>query len=98
MAAGTPVIAIRRGAVPEVIDDGITGFIVDDVDEAAEAVGRALALNRGLVRAQFERRFTVRRMVQDYLELYGAIAASPALPSPIGRAKIAAVQKGRKAA
>lgn len=98
MAAGTPVIAFRRGSVPEVVDDGVTGFIVDDMDEVAEAVGRALALDRGAVRAQFERRFTVRRMVLDYLELYGAIAASPAHPSPTDRAKIVPVRRGREAA
>jgi glycosyltransferase involved in cell wall biosynthesis len=76
MACGTPVIAFRRGSVPEVIDNGLSGYIVDDVDAAVRAVGQLDALDRRRVRATFEQRFTVERMAHDYLELYRARAAS----------------------
>jgi len=81
MACGTPVIAFNRGSVPEVIDDGLTGFIVHDEATAIDAVGRLGELDRGLVRRQFERRFTARRMATDYLSLYQrlAVAARPSL-------------------
>jgi glycosyltransferase involved in cell wall biosynthesis len=75
MACGTPVVAFRAGSVPEVIDEGITGFIVDDVDAAVRAVPRALALDRGDVRATFDRRFSAERMVDDYLEIYRELVA-----------------------
>jgi glycosyltransferase involved in cell wall biosynthesis len=70
MACGTPVIAINRGSVPEVIDDGISGFIVEDVTSAIGAVGRLHLLDRARVRRQFEQRFTARRMAEDYLAVY----------------------------
>ncbi|TGQ69345.1 MAG: glycosyltransferase family 4 protein [Mesorhizobium sp.] len=70
MACGTPVIAFDWGAVPEVIDNGVTGFIVTDIDSATAALGRLQTLDRAAIRATFERRFTSRRMAQDYLELY----------------------------
>ncbi len=70
MACGTPVIAFRRGSVPEIVDDGVTGFIVDDEDAAIEAVGRLPQLDRREVRRQFERRFTSARMARDYVRLY----------------------------
>jgi glycosyltransferase involved in cell wall biosynthesis len=70
MACGTPVIAIRNGSVPEVIDDGITGFIVEDEATAAAAAGKLHVLDRGQIRAVFEQRFTARRMAGDYTRLY----------------------------
>ncbi len=70
MACGCPVIAMRRGSVPEVMDDGISGFVVENVDEAVAAFARIDTLDRGRVRAQFEKRFTARRMAEDYLSLY----------------------------
>jgi glycosyltransferase involved in cell wall biosynthesis len=70
MACGTPVIAFRSGSAPEVIDDGVTGFVVDSIDQAVEAVSQAKALNRAGVRTTFERRFTVERMARDYLAIY----------------------------
>jgi glycosyltransferase involved in cell wall biosynthesis len=73
MACGTPVIAFRRGSVPEVIDEGVTGFIVDNEDEAIAAIKRIGELDRRRVRARFEERFTARRMAQDYLSLYEAL-------------------------
>jgi glycosyltransferase involved in cell wall biosynthesis len=70
MACGTPVIAYRRGSVPEVIDEGVTGFVVDNEDEALAAIRRVGHLDRQTVRATFERRFTARRMANDYLRIY----------------------------
>jgi glycosyltransferase involved in cell wall biosynthesis len=70
MACGTPVIAFSRGSVPEVMVDGVTGFIVDNVDEAAEAVGHVADLSRQDCRLVFEERFDATRMAQDYLEVY----------------------------
>jgi len=70
MACGTPVIAFRRGSVPEVIDEGVTGFIVDDVEGAVAALARVGALDRARIRGTFERRFSVERMTDDYLRVY----------------------------
>jgi glycosyltransferase involved in cell wall biosynthesis len=70
MACGTPVLAFRHGSVAEVVEDGITGHIVDDIDEAIRNIGRVLALDRGRVRRWFEQRFTAQRMVQDYVKIY----------------------------
>jgi glycosyltransferase involved in cell wall biosynthesis len=70
MACGTPVIALRNGSVPEVIDDGITGFIVDDEITAASAAKQIHLLDRTLIRTIFERRFTARRMAEDYTRIY----------------------------
>ena len=74
MACGTPVIAFRKGSVPEIIDQGVTGFIVDTMDEAVEAAARATELSRWRVREQFERRFTSRHMASNYLRLYARMA------------------------
>jgi glycosyltransferase involved in cell wall biosynthesis len=70
IACGTPIIAYRMGSVPEIIDEGITGYIVDNVDDAVAAVQRAASLNRRICRRVFEERFSARRMCLDYLELY----------------------------
>jgi glycosyltransferase involved in cell wall biosynthesis len=86
MACGTPVIAYPRGSVPEVIEDGVTGFLVDSVDAAAAAVDRAAALDRARVRAAFERRFSARRMAEDYLEVYERLSVSDAVIVPPRRA------------
>jgi glycosyltransferase involved in cell wall biosynthesis len=73
LACGTPVIAFRRGSVPEVIQDGIDGFVVEDVDEAVEAVGRLSELHRANCRSSFQERWTAARMARDYLELFGDV-------------------------
>lgn len=72
-ACGTPAVAWRCGSIPEVVDDGLTGFVVDDMPGAIEAVQAARRLDRGMVRAVFERRFTAARMAADYLDLYAAL-------------------------
>ena len=70
MACGTPVIAFRRGSVPEVIDEGVTGFIVDTVEEAIAAAKKIDSIDRAGVRRRFEERFTNTRMAQDYVNIY----------------------------
>ncbi|HEX5048726.1 MAG TPA: glycosyltransferase family 4 protein [Gammaproteobacteria bacterium] len=70
MSCGTPCIAWRTGSIPEVIDDGVTGWIVDSIEEAARAVSRAAQLDRYAVRARFLRRFSVERMTSEYLRIY----------------------------
>jgi glycosyltransferase involved in cell wall biosynthesis len=79
MACGTPVIAFRSGSVPEVINDGVTGFIVEDEDEAIGAIKRLAQLDRRIVRARFEERFSAKRMAQDYVRKYEALALAPLL-------------------
>ena len=78
MACGTPVIAFRRGSVPEVVEHGVTGFIVDDEDGARRAIERLPELDRRRIRAAFERRFTARRMAEDYVRHYQMLAVKPA--------------------
>jgi glycosyltransferase involved in cell wall biosynthesis len=75
MACGTPVIAWNNGSVPEVIDDGITGFIVSNVDEAVKAIGRAAQLPRQKIREVFEERFSATTMAQNYVRLYHTLLA-----------------------
>jgi glycosyltransferase involved in cell wall biosynthesis len=75
MACGTPVVAFRRGSVPEVMEDGVTGFIVDNVDEAVAACGRLDRIDRATVRRRFEKRWTSRRMAQDYVAVYERLIA-----------------------
>jgi glycosyltransferase involved in cell wall biosynthesis len=70
MACGTPVLAFRKGSVPEVIDDGVSGYIVDSVEEAIGKIEPLLALDRQRVRQQFELRFTADRMARDYVRIY----------------------------
>jgi glycosyltransferase involved in cell wall biosynthesis len=70
MACGTPVIAYPRGSVPEVLEDGVTGWLVEGVEEAVQAVRRVPALSRARCRKVFEARFSATRMAQDYLRLY----------------------------
>ena len=70
MACGCPVIAYNRGSVPEIIEDGLTGFIVEDEEGAIGAVDRLAHISRQKVRERFEQRFTARRMALDYLAAY----------------------------
>ncbi|GAB7040375.1 MULTISPECIES: glycosyltransferase family 4 protein [Catenuloplanes] len=77
MACGTPVVAYARGSMPEVVDEGLTGVLVDDVDRAVQAVGRAVALDRARCRDRARERFGADRMVTDYLAVYDRLARHP---------------------
>jgi glycosyltransferase involved in cell wall biosynthesis len=78
MACGTPVIAFPRGSVPEVVEDGVTGFIVKSVEEAVAAVERLDRLERAVIRDRFEEAFSSVRMARDYEQLYERVARSSA--------------------
>jgi len=73
MACGTPVLAFRRGSVQEVIDVGVTGLVVDSVDEAKIALPRVVALDRRAVRRRFEERFSATLMAKEYLGVYRSL-------------------------
>jgi glycosyltransferase involved in cell wall biosynthesis len=78
MACGTPVIAFRRGAIPEIVEHGVNGFIVDNASEAVQAVARIDEIDRAACRRSFEQRFNATRMADDYVQTYEAmLAASP---------------------
>jgi glycosyltransferase involved in cell wall biosynthesis len=81
MACGTPVIAYNRGSVPEIVENGVTGFVVEDVTDAVTAVDRVPTLSRKLIRHRFEERFTSRRMAQDYLAVYHSLVRAAELSS-----------------
>jgi glycosyltransferase involved in cell wall biosynthesis len=89
MACGTPVIAFNRGSVPEIVEDGVTGFIVEDETSAVGAVHRLPELSRKAIRKRFEEKFTARRMAKDYLEVYRSLikAGRPRLVSDSTRAE-----------
>ena len=78
MACGTPVLAFRCGSVPEIIEDGITGAIVDTMEEAIEALPRVIALDRKRVRQRFEQRFSATRMAKDYVGIYRSLLVTSA--------------------
>jgi glycosyltransferase involved in cell wall biosynthesis len=78
MACGTPVVAFNRGSVPEIIDEGLTGFVVEDIISAAGVVKRLPQLDRAAIRKQFETRFTARRMALDYLAAYRSLGEEQA--------------------
>ena len=83
MACGTPVIAIRRGSMAEIIDDGVTGFLVDSADDAAAAIARIGELDRSAVSKAVAARFSVERMADEYLALYHRLLAK--LPAQFKR-------------
>jgi glycosyltransferase involved in cell wall biosynthesis len=76
LACGTPVIACNRGSMAELIDDGVTGFLVDNVDEAVDAIRRIGEIDRAACRAAVSARFTVDHMADRYLKLYESLAGS----------------------
>ena len=84
MACGTPVAALARGAVPELVDDGVTGVAFESLDDLVAGLPRVAALDRGRVRARAVERFGPQRMVEGYLAVYSALAAreAAALRSP----------------
>jgi len=75
MACGTPVLALRHGSVEEVVEDGLTGYIVDSIEEATGILPRVMTLDRRAVRRRFEERFTAVRMANDYLRVYNSLLA-----------------------
>ncbi len=79
MSCGTPVIAFRRGSVPEVIVDGKTGFIVDSTAQMAESIASLGEINRGDCRKHVEQHFTVQRMVNDYEKTLRKLTSPPAI-------------------
>ena len=81
MACGTPVLAWNCGSVPEIIDEGRTGFIVDSIPQAIEAAKKISSLDRSMVRQCFEQRFTVKRMAEQYLSLYQKLIVQNNFPS-----------------
>ena len=83
MACGTPVIAWPRGSAPEVVDAGVTGFLVDSIEAAVAAVDSARTLDRALVRGTFEKRFSARRMAEDYVEVYQRLSIRSAEAAPL---------------
>src|SRR5262249_45920397 len=84
LACGTPVIAFGRGSVPEVIENGKTGFVVDDIEQAVEALERIDEIDRRVCRAEFERRFTSERIAQDYVSVYRTLIDAPRkAPAPL---------------
>ncbi len=76
MSCGTPVIAFNRGSVPELIDDGVSGFIVSNVEEAVNAVNKINITLRSMVRKMFEEKYTAARMAKDYLKIYESLVHS----------------------
>ena len=91
MACGTPVIAWNRGSVPEVIDHGVTGFIVDSEEEALAALSNIEQIDRRTVRAVFERRFAARTMARS---LRGSVRAPAEEPPSATRARILNLRRG----
>jgi len=88
MACGTPVLAFRCGSVPEIIDPGVTGLIVDSMDEAIRVMPQVLALDRRAVRQKFDQRFSASRMAKDYVQVYRSLVKQQALPerdAPVSR-------------
>ncbi len=79
MACGTPVLAFRHGSVSEIVDQGVTGAIVDTVDEAVRILPQVLALDRRAVRRRFEQRFSSARMAEDYIAVYRSLLERPSL-------------------
>jgi glycosyltransferase involved in cell wall biosynthesis len=99
MACGTPVLAFRNGAVEEVIDEGVTGHVIDDMKDALPTLERVLALDRGHVRRRFEERFCVSRMARDYVRVYERlIGESDARPAEHAAPVVAAKPNGSRAA
>jgi len=83
MACGTPVIAFRNGSVDEVVEDHVSGFVVESMDEAVEAARRVHELDRRRVRARFEARFTAERMARNYLDVYVDLCSRGGLPGEV---------------
>jgi glycosyltransferase involved in cell wall biosynthesis len=98
MACGTPVIAYRSGSVPEIIEDGVTGFIVENEEDAVRAVNDLWRLDRRKVRARFEERFSVQRMAREYEDQYEMmVSAKRQRPSVVRTAFPSNLSAGERA-
>ena len=90
MACGTPVLAYRQGSIPEIIDHGVTGYVCDSINEMVQAVAGLPLIDRSRCREIFEKRFTVERMVKDYLDIYERMAAASHRPRLVAHGRPAA--------
>ena len=88
MACGTPVIAYREGSVPEVIDPGVTGFVIDNIDEAVDAIAKIQHLDRKRCRERFEQRFSSARMATEYVNVYEGLVRRKKLPRQPSRSNV----------
>lgn len=99
MACGTPVIAWRSGSVPEIVEDGVTGFIVESLEGAVAAVPKAMVLDHAEIRRRFEEWFTAERMARDYVRLYQSLGGVPSKlaldPRPVPTAPEAAFDRAQ---
>jgi glycosyltransferase involved in cell wall biosynthesis len=94
MSCGTPVLAFRNGSVPEVLEEGVTGSIVSNIDEAIRAVPKILTLDRRRIRRRFEERFSAQRMATDYTQVYRTLAGHHSTQSKALRVPLAVVPDG----
>jgi glycosyltransferase involved in cell wall biosynthesis len=94
MACGTPVLAFRCGSVPEIVEDGVTGAIVDTVNDAIAALPHVIALDRKNVRRRFEQRFSATRMAKDYVGVYRSLLASAQFVNGTGKIKLPLINGG----
>jgi glycosyltransferase involved in cell wall biosynthesis len=92
MACGTPVVAFRRGSVPEVIDPGATGFIVENIEDSLVALEKIQNFDRSRCRRIFEKRFSAARMAADYMKIYERL-----ITKDLGMTKIPAAAKASRA-
>jgi glycosyltransferase involved in cell wall biosynthesis len=93
MACGTPVIAFPRGSVPEVISEGVSGFVVDSMEDAVAAVARLASLDRAGVRGEFERHFLAERMTRDYVSLYEKVLTGRRIDACAGQGRAVTAQR-----
>src|SRR5271168_1582475 len=92
MSCATPVLAFRRGSVAEIVDDGVTGRVVDTVDEAIRLLPEVIRLDRRAVRRRFEERFSASRMANDYVEVYRKLHRNAGVRAPTTAATVTAIQ------
>jgi len=92
MACATPVLAFRRGSVAEIVDDGVTGRVVDTVDEAIRLLPEVIRLDRHAVRRRFEERFSASRMANDYVEVYRKLHRNAGVRAPAATVAVTAIQ------
>jgi glycosyltransferase involved in cell wall biosynthesis len=85
MACGTPTIAMRRSSVPEIIEDGLTGFVIDNEEDGMRALSRISELNRRAIHKEFLRRFTAKRMALDYVRHFRAVTSAGTRPEVNGQ-------------